>query len=1404
MSNDLEEFLLNDNFYSGPANPTKHINNFRNSIHIKNLISSKSLNKSLLSPSEKTGFMKSSPSMKALESILNDKSDSGYPSVKGAPPIIEEEPEELPALLSTERMPTNHFQASHASHGSNSGSSAVTANTVSSTVGTVSTVATSESLVHEKDHGVSLGSQYTLHNPSVHSIQLFETARSTQSQIVEPQSEAQSTTTSHKRYPSTIDESSGYTTDDTPVLAQPATFHNIKTIYYNSPQLKIVEHKVEDDTLVEEESKAAAPSNATSTTIPPKRNKDIQTINIEDNSETSSTKKAKRESFLMASGFSKDDSERVDYRKTTHKNNISYPDNMSENFRTRDKNRHKNSRENFASNETTAKTTSETVTQGSIAPIVNESVKPLDSIKAQIPAAAPTDTHAVTANAPRFIQPVVNFAHKSLGAKKPQNFSTDDPASTTPSGEGVISSTNSTISTAPVTATSTSGTRSLLPPAPLLKPALHQLQPPPDFALKNRRIGPSKEFHESQLGQTQDESLQNNLNQTQSSLPQTRSLLDSPNPQETLASSPRRSPHIRSNSAFSLSLSKPFTSNKNPSSPALSSHRRSNTVGDIPSVAMLSTATLAAEPATSKKFSFKALFKLKSKNHLLNDPNINLNIATYSASNPKKLSSKSYSSPNISTIGEKTKPKPSVPTPSSSSGSLLNVFKKNKSVDNLTKLKAKQNKHEASQASKKPKISAKSNKKSVEVEKPIGSGLSPDPEQTLKHGISNVNFIREVSDEDIDIPLIQEVQVQHPVAPAATIRIPEFVPEYSAAPVEDPISDEETAYDEHNLLLHPPTKLQNTRFGEEMKLVGEDYGSPFVVTYNSTQNSPEKRLEVPASGIHLHDSVRDEVSKSQQLLGEALFPKSLSAQEVESIVSLERSRSMRSIKSSKRNSFINYDGNNENVIHYNGPASSPAPSGIGRSNSILKNSNSRRNLANDINNSIDAAFVATVSATPPLAPQSTFAPDEVDLRDDTNITDLMEFTDFIDVENISFSTSPRQMDPESPAKSSTSPRRRVQVDSPVPQTLEVPCVQSTSPSPAPVINIQSPVITPPSSQEMDVTSEKFRASLSPSPEITEKKTLLEQFQHTSSIPRSPISLGEESEVEEHSSEEEEDDANDAFSYTNERGLLESSPILEAAYKVSNNSPIIDENGRSVFNNRPISMSFRGMKPPAFAGKIAQHDIRSSESHQSFTLSFAEDSSSNGVGGGFGSSSEEEDIEDEEEVEEVEEVEEEEKENVIPPPSNYNVAVSPPKINSKKFGNVSTTDNYNYNYANVLPPPPKNFILNKIPSISDSSANSSPKSFSSIISRKWRKNSPTSNAQSQFNSPRIPTKLDGVRFSSRIILYDTYNGEEYDRHPDTATCNQLTPLLAQQIKDELNTFKSQMEIHVDSRCHTHFF
>ncbi|KAF9887425.1 bud neck involved protein [Aspergillus nanangensis] len=59
------------------------------------------------------------------------------------------------------------------------------------------------------------------------------------------------------------------------------------------------------------------------------------------------------------------------------------------------------------------------------------------------------------------------------------------------------------------------------------------------------------------------------------------------------------------------------------------------------------------------------------------------------------------------------------------------------------------------------------------------------------------------------------------------------------------------------------------------------------------------------------------------------------------------------------------------------------------------------------------------------------------------------------------------------------------------------------------------------------------------------------------------------------------------------------------------------------------------------------------------------------------------------------------------------------------------------------------------------------------------------------------------FSPRIQFHETWPSGEYDRRGEVATCNRLTPLLAQQIKEELNNFKMEMEVHETSKIYTHF-
>lgn len=72
------------------------------------------------------------------------------------------------------------------------------------------------------------------------------------------------------------------------------------------------------------------------------------------------------------------------------------------------------------------------------------------------------------------------------------------------------------------------------------------------------------------------------------------------------------------------------------------------------------------------------------------------------------------------------------------------------------------------------------------------------------------------------------------------------------------------------------------------------------------------------------------------------------------------------------------------------------------------------------------------------------------------------------------------------------------------------------------------------------------------------------------------------------------------------------------------------------------------------------------------------------------------------------------------------------------------------------------------------------------------------------TPRSLAAARNISFSPRIQFHDTWPSGEYDRRGEIATCNRLTPMLAQQIKEELNTFKMEMEVHEQSKVYTHFF
>ncbi|KTW26658.1 hypothetical protein T552_02667 [Pneumocystis carinii B80] len=70
---------------------------------------------------------------------------------------------------------------------------------------------------------------------------------------------------------------------------------------------------------------------------------------------------------------------------------------------------------------------------------------------------------------------------------------------------------------------------------------------------------------------------------------------------------------------------------------------------------------------------------------------------------------------------------------------------------------------------------------------------------------------------------------------------------------------------------------------------------------------------------------------------------------------------------------------------------------------------------------------------------------------------------------------------------------------------------------------------------------------------------------------------------------------------------------------------------------------------------------------------------------------------------------------------------------------------------------------------------------------------------------ITKSTKSLSFSPKITIYDTWPSFEYDRRGEIATCNRLTPILAQRIKEELNTYKlDEMIVHEQSRRFTHFF
>lgn len=107
----------------------------------------------------------------------------------------------------------------------------------------------------------------------------------------------------------------------------------------------------------------------------------------------------------------------------------------------------------------------------------------------------------------------------------------------------------------------------------------------------------------------------------------------------------------------------------------------------------------------------------------------------------------------------------------------------------------------------------------------------------------------------------------------------------------------------------------------------------------------------------------------------------------------------------------------------------------------------------------------------------------------------------------------------------------------------------------------------------------------------------------------------------------------------------------------------------------------------------------------------------------------------------------------------------------------------------------------IPHVNDSPTSSAPSTPGDDAHGHKRTNSVTLGGEDYFmsalrfrgDSKSVPSTPPGTvkrnaTFSPRIIFHDTWPSTDYDRRGEIATCNRLTPMLAQQIKEELNSFK----------------
>jgi hypothetical protein len=132
----------------------------------------------------------------------------------------------------------------------------------------------------------------------------------------------------------------------------------------------------------------------------------------------------------------------------------------------------------------------------------------------------------------------------------------------------------------------------------------------------------------------------------------------------------------------------------------------------------------------------------------------------------------------------------------------------------------------------------------------------------------------------------------------------------------------------------------------------------------------------------------------------------------------------------------------------------------------------------------------------------------------------------------------------------------------------------------------------------------------------------------------------------------------------------------------------------------------------------------------------------------------------------------------------------------------------------LPKPPSNFSSISSPIITHTSSTHSEHRTSAIYQNPtFNSSAPALSTIGSSSTKSPPTlthrshtaPLKQLTFATNLSVYDTFSSNVYDRRSEPATWSRLTPVLAQRIKEELNSYKmEEMEVHAASRIQYVFF